>query len=77
MVVLAVSVLAAMIYGHENCRVFSRTRSIDLYFVSYGEFGELIMKLLRAALGLSPSVPVVWLLAAHARVERCQKSHNT
>ena len=52
MVVLAVSVLAAMTYGHENCRVFSRTRSIDLYFVSYGEFGELIMKLLRAALGL-------------------------
>ena len=49
MVVLAVSVLAAMTYGHENCRVFSRTRSIDLYFVSYGEFGELIMKLLRAA----------------------------
>ena len=58
MVVLAVSVLAAMTYGHENCRVFSPTRSIDLYFVSYGEFGELIngefgeliMKLLRAAL---------------------------
>ena len=56
MVVLAVSVLAAMTYGHENCRVFSRTRSIDLYFVSYGEFGELIMKLLRAALGLCPGL---------------------
>ena len=67
MVVLAVSVLAAMTYGHENCRVFSRTRSIDLYFVSYGEFGELIMKLLRAALGL-------WLLAAHARGALPEKS---
>ena len=67
MVVLAVSVLAAMTYGHENCRVFSRTRSIDLYFVSYGEFGELIMKLLRAAQGL-------WLLAAHARGALPEKS---
>ena len=67
MVVLAVSVLAAMTYGHENCRVFSRTCSIDLYFVSYGEFGELIMKLLRAALGL-------WLLAAHARGALPEKS---
>ena len=67
MVVLAVSVLAAMTYGHENCRVFSRTRSIDLYVVSYGEFGELIMKLLRAALGL-------WLLAAHARGALPEKS---
>ena len=67
MVVLAVSVLAAMTYGHENCRVFSRTHSIDLYFVSYGEFGELIMKLLRAALGL-------WLLAAHARGALPEKS---
>ena len=69
MVVLAVSVLAAMTYGHENCRVFSRTRSIDLYFFSYGEFGELIMKLLRAALGLW-----LWLLAAHARGALPEKS---
>ena len=50
-----------------NCRVFSRTRSIDLHFVSYGEFGELIMKVLRAALGL-------WLLAAHARGALPEKS---
>ena len=57
-----------MTYGHENCRVCSRTRShdsvcfaylSDSYFFSYGEFGELIMKLLRAA--LRP------LLAAHER----------
>ena len=71
MVVLAVSVLAAMTYGHENCRVFSRTRSIDLYFVSHGEFGELIMKLLRAALGLGLWL---WLLAAHARGALPEKS---
>ena len=53
--------------GHENGRVFSRTRSIDLYFVSYGEFGELIMKLVHVALGL-------WLLAAHARGALPEKS---
>ena len=72
MAVLVVSVLAAMTYGHENSRVFSHTRSIDLYFVSYDEFGEFIMKLLRAALPLG-----LWLLAAHARgrtaVEHYQK----
>ena len=64
LIVLTVSVLAAMTYGHENCRVCSRTRShdsvifayfSDSYFVSYGEFGELIIKLLRAALAASRS----------------------
>ena len=55
-------------HGHQNCWVCSRTRSHDSailsyfwnsYFPSYGEFGELIMKLSRAA--LRP------LLAAHER----------
>ena len=52
-------------HGHENCRVCSRTRShervifLDSYFLIYGEFGELIIKL-----SLAAPRP---LLAAHER----------
>ena len=56
-------------HGHENCRLCLRPHSherviffpyfLDSYVLSYGEFGELIMKLSRAA--LRP------LLAAHER----------
>ena len=35
LIVLAVSVLAAMTYGHENCRVCSRTRSHDSVIFAY------------------------------------------
>ena len=35
LIVLAVSVLAAMTYGHGNCRVCSRTRSHDSVIFAY------------------------------------------
>ena len=35
LIVLAVSVLAAMTYGHENCRVCFRTRSHDSVIFAY------------------------------------------
>ena len=35
LIVLAVSVLAAMTYGHENCRICSRTRSHDAVIFAY------------------------------------------
>ena len=48
--VLDSQLLNGWTYGHENCRVCSRTRSrdsvifsyfLDLYFLSYGEFGDI------------------------------------
>ena len=73
---------------NENCRVCSRTRShdsgfflyfSDSYFFSYGDFGELIMKLSRAALrpllaaherGALPLVEAAWGVTAR------KSSHN-
>ena len=69
-------------HGHENCRLCSRPHShewvifsyfLDSYFFSYGKFGELIMKLSRAALrpllaahecGALPLVGAAWSVTA-------------